>query len=52
MHFEHNVSFAALMFMHLAANTLKKVQCLLTDFVLVTWFHRVLIQVLNLLWID
>jgi len=38
--------------MHLAATHFEKSCFLQTDFISVTWFHKVLIQVLKLLWID
>jgi len=40
------------MFKHLAASHFEKSCVLQTDFFSVTWFHKVLIQGLNLLWID
>jgi len=51
-HFDHNLFFATLMFMHLESYTLSKVQCPANGCSLSKLVTKILIQVLNLLWMD
>ena len=51
-HFDHDLFFATLMFMHLESSTLSKVKCPANGSSLSNLVTKILIQVLNLLWMD